>query len=1080
MNLSKLSIFSKDTDAAETVKGYEYQKLRTLQTWLKSYIDRKNEVIYCDYEEDIFLRNLDSWSSRFIQLKLYSSKNFSFSSVEVKKAISHFFMLFVKGEYKFDEIQFIFETNVAVAGNYEGNDAELLKEWKDNQGAMSPDLLKRCAAKLKAIVLEYVKPFGSKEKDPVLEEEIAKAKIAVDELPDQVWEDFAKTIHWNFGEIDADQAVQEVIDDIYQLIDKTGFASAKAAKESVFASLYYQVSEKSMDSDPEQRKLDHHLLDSVMLSTGDKDDKWYEQSFNDWREVQEVPHFLASEFYQVLHAANYCRITKYLAHHSPVWTGLLQKYIDLEDTPAVFKRRAVYELLWLLFPLRRMTTPSGNLLGYEEMVRAYYRDVKDFTDHEALEDAVNLLGVVKAAFAFKKLAVEIEEIEAWEQEVSELVASGLAKQEDPSQICYFHELSAGLLMQRITTEDAEDTEKLFSHFKTIAEQAETARTYDIVRLGNRIDAYIKLLIHHNVSVEIIEKMENFLDELMPLVNRLKGNFSTAKLYSERAFKYLQSTEPKSILRALNFFHRAKELYLNDGTMEGYILALLSISQLYSATGNNYAAKYYALSAIWQATQTAELHKRISDGFTLVLHYDFEQGNWFSCLEVFRLYIRSRVDFKDPVIDVTKDSMLMKSFVIVSSILSLLPKLIPASQADIDNIMKEMRGLYEGELKHLKEEVDQMSAEQIAAFINHKCIDAVVNDAGENRVIKFKALGTVWNIRFENKWLETSNGEEIAAALQIILLQFAVAKNDIHFLKGEVDLEVVLSDTHKVPEQLPSNHAYSWKIYTKAVVERKPEEIKMQASFLTISIKFILDELSVLPEELFDKEFQRFFKEENLAGKTLPGFLYQRLYRDLLSQDAFEDPGRQTFDSEKITPPLVESPALAWEEGLSSKYSLEKSLQLIKGRYKNVVKQMYLTLEHIKKDPRYSDFLSKLRNEGWLDWQIVMAMYNHMLSYKANGYVRRSEFGSEEEFEKAFQKVFWDLGKTDEKDVYFQFDLDFFMGSDFEFQLNNVTVMVLNRWELQNKSRFPNFPALRYFLNKRFNFGIDDVSEDSPL
>lgn len=41
MNLSKLSIFSKDTDAVETVKGYEYQKLRTLQTWLISYIEKK-------------------------------------------------------------------------------------------------------------------------------------------------------------------------------------------------------------------------------------------------------------------------------------------------------------------------------------------------------------------------------------------------------------------------------------------------------------------------------------------------------------------------------------------------------------------------------------------------------------------------------------------------------------------------------------------------------------------------------------------------------------------------------------------------------------------------------------------------------------------------------------------------------------------------------------------------------------------------------------------------------------------------------------------------------------------------------
>jgi hypothetical protein len=34
MSLSKLSIFSKDTDANEVVKGYEYQKLRTLENWL--------------------------------------------------------------------------------------------------------------------------------------------------------------------------------------------------------------------------------------------------------------------------------------------------------------------------------------------------------------------------------------------------------------------------------------------------------------------------------------------------------------------------------------------------------------------------------------------------------------------------------------------------------------------------------------------------------------------------------------------------------------------------------------------------------------------------------------------------------------------------------------------------------------------------------------------------------------------------------------------------------------------------------------------------------------------------------------
>ena len=222
---------------------------------------------------------------------------------------------------------------------------------------------------------------------------------------------------------------------------------------------------------------------------------------------------------------------------------------------------------------------------------------------------------------------------------------------------------------------------------------------------------------------------------------------------------------------------------------------------------------------------------------------------------------------------------------------------------------------------------------------------------------------------------------------MILLQFAVAKNDIHFLKGEVNLEIALSDSYRAPEQRPSNEVYAWKIYTRAVIDRVPDKIKMQVSALTFSIKLILDELSLLPEKEFIEEFERFFIEENLAGKTLPGYLYQRLYRDLFHRDTFVEPNRMSYSNERIIPEIIESPALEWQDSPSSKYSLEKSLDLIAGRYKNMVKKMYLTIEHIKKDERYNDFLTRWRNDGWLDWQIVLAMYNHMLNYKTNGFVR---------------------------------------------------------------------------------------------
>ena len=89
-NISKLYLFSKDTDAVETARGFKFQELKTLETWLSNKIEGKNESVYCDYEEDIFQRDFNSFTSKFRQIKLYSSKNFSFSSIEIKKALAHF------------------------------------------------------------------------------------------------------------------------------------------------------------------------------------------------------------------------------------------------------------------------------------------------------------------------------------------------------------------------------------------------------------------------------------------------------------------------------------------------------------------------------------------------------------------------------------------------------------------------------------------------------------------------------------------------------------------------------------------------------------------------------------------------------------------------------------------------------------------------------------------------------------------------------------------------------------------------------------------------------------------------------
>lgn len=53
MSITKIFLFSKDTDATATEQEFQYQKLKTLKTWLENRTNEIVDVIYCDYEEDI-------------------------------------------------------------------------------------------------------------------------------------------------------------------------------------------------------------------------------------------------------------------------------------------------------------------------------------------------------------------------------------------------------------------------------------------------------------------------------------------------------------------------------------------------------------------------------------------------------------------------------------------------------------------------------------------------------------------------------------------------------------------------------------------------------------------------------------------------------------------------------------------------------------------------------------------------------------------------------------------------------------------------------------------------------------------
>jgi hypothetical protein len=135
---------------------------------------------------------------------------------------------------------------------------------------------------------------------------------------------------------------------------------------------------------------------------------------------------------------------------------------------------------------------------------------------------------------------------------------------------------------------------------------------------------------------------------------------------------------------------------------------------------------------------------------------------------------------------------------------------------------------------------------------------------------------------------------------------------------------------------------------------------------------------------------------------------------------------------------------------------------------------------LKEDERYNDFIKRMRQAGWLDWQIETAIFNFIASKKANLEMRGKHFPSDELRIREMTEFIDRIKDLDEKDTYLECTLDEFMTPLFDFFLLQVVERVANTWGLYNKVHFPNLKGIREFLNVRFNFSVDDLPELSIL
>ncbi|MBW7941047.1 MAG: hypothetical protein H3C64_01320 [Candidatus Kuenenia stuttgartiensis] len=1091
MGISDLYIFSKDTDANASLRGYNYQVLKTVETWVDNFLNKIDDEIYCDFEEDIFQINPTLKTARFRQIKLYSN-NFSFASKEVKKCIAHFFMLHVKTDYTLLEKEFVFEANTSVAQKKGKNDAELLKKWSDNQENLDDELLKKCVAKVRSIVSVYIeeqaKAIGYKTTTEE-KETINEALGVLKSLEENDWIEFTKRVKWRFNNVSSDEEFLTIRNKIEEQILRLPFDIDKKNISSIFGMLNTIAWDKASSENTEGRKLTSDELKETLLQSANDSDKWYWQVAERWKGGTAIPGFTIGEFYEVIDATRHCRQHPYLTMHDHLWLNLLKIYIDNVEMDDVFKRKAIYEYLWLRFrPTDYYTEPEGDLLGEVKYFEFYFRNFKAFKNATEIEDAQSLMNISVAAIQIDKTDLKKEQVEGWFYKMEETIKAKLEKETNPNEICHLLEnLGTHYLFLNARKKGSMDASEVITPFKKIFAHINKADLYDVTALSTRLNEYIKLLIEvdPDKNAVLIEVIENFTEELNPLVEKRNGSYKLAKVEIERGMRYLKSTNPIHLLKALNSFHKAKTLWYRQESIEGFVLALMNVSQLYSAIGLNLAAKYYAMGAAWASIHNGSHHllKRIADAFGLVFYANFKQGAWMNAIISFADYMNARDEFKGTPLDPTTDKMPFKVMADLAIILHATPLISPQLKVLIDAHIKLLDELG---AEYIKPAIFNLEKKfptdtSLKDILERNLTDRPLNDVGKKRIIRFNALGSLWEISFANDYKTTPIAEEFCGIMQVMLAEISLSKYDFHLVKGSVKIELEINPDYKAPEQLPSHMEFKWKVFLEPFDSAVSSEIKMHTAKSSTKLMYILEEISLLPKEEFREKFQTLFIENDLAGKTLVLGSYQRMYRTVFMRPRFDSLQRQNFaevDTSFLNLPVINS-IIKWNEKLSSKYNQEEAIENIKHRFKNSNRCIYITIEKLKQDKDFPSLVNELRSEGFLDWQITLAIMNFMLNYKTQLEIDKQNFETEEQHHEAYNEQFHKLLRTDEKDCYVEFPLAAFHSEEFKFQLNHTLVIILESYGLENNANFPNFKALKEFLDVRFNMQNDN-SDDGNL
>lgn len=520
-------------------------------------------------------------------------------------------------------------------------------------------------------------------------------------------------------------------------------------------------------------------------------------------------------------------------------------------------------------------------------------------------------------------------------------------------------------------------------------------------------------------------------------------------------------------------HKLKENWFQEDYYYNSVLSIEAIAKSYQNIGLYYASKYYYLLCVYACFRSEQklVKEKMMRHIINVLDVEYILGNWFGYFNLLDKYFVLYYTFKEKAIDL-KDKEASRLIVYAAYIKNLAS--FESSYNDtitglIDSMCcdKDLKEIIKDDLqKNISYSLDEMWQK----FQDEKFQGRPFKDMIDVYTINFNTSGIKWVINTKSCEENIIIAEEFVALLQIILAE--LHNFDIYHIKTDIILNVDLSDDGEITiEENGDNNEFEYKILLPKLSVNFDINDYLLKLFTNLII--ILDKVSLLPQEKFKEIVFSLFKSK-IFNKMCFLTSYRHAYTTIYKND-FEE--WQNFSKKKLEVFNKKSSFFNKQEieifkynELAPDFNENKIKKDIFKRYKHGFAFIAPTLKLLENDDKYKSMISELKNDGYMDWEIVMAFSNYLMNYKIN-----KKYGQMSFIDEKMADIMLDFKNNPEK--YNEPENDTSIWYNKEEIVDGLKfnqVIILPSLALISKTKLPKLDAIRNFLAVRYKYYNIDI------